>query len=123
MAEKSYQDFTIRGINHPKYNKYFIFESDAMEIIFQKLEMILFTNKGESLSDPNMGCNIEYYLWQTVVPTENIKDVIKEQIDIYIPELNNMKYNIIVDLYKGTFRDIGIINININGFNIDFVFE
>ena len=123
MPEKEYKDFTIRGVNHPKYNQYKIFEDDAMELIFQKLEMILFTNKGESISDPDMGCDIEYYLWQTTVPTQNIKDVIKNQIDLFITELNNMKYNITVDLYQGVYKDIGVINIQIQNFKIDFVFE
>ena len=85
--------------------------------------MILFTNKGEVLSDINMGCNLEYYLWQTRITTGNLKSKVEEQIATYIPELVRMGYTLDVQLFEGTLQDILYLNFVIKGYNIEFVFE
>ena len=47
MALKDVKDLVIRYDGHPKYISNKIIEDDEIEVIVQKLEMILFTNKGE----------------------------------------------------------------------------
>jgi hypothetical protein len=123
MALKDVKDFVIRYPGHPKYQEGRIVEDDEVEVIVQKLEMILFTNKGEVLGDTNIGVNLEYYLWQTKITTGNLKNKIDEQIAIYIPELINLGYTLNVNLYEGTLRDILFLNFTIKGYNIEFVFE
>jgi hypothetical protein len=123
MALKDVKDLVIRYPGHPKYQEGRIVEDDEIEVIVQKLEMILFTNKGEVLGDIEMGCNLEYYLWQTRVTTGNLKSKVEEQISIYIPELVNLGYSLSVDLYEGTLRDILYLNFIIKGYNIEFIFE
>ena len=123
MALRDVKDLVIRYPGHPKYQPDRIIEDDELEVIIQKLEMILFTNKGEVLGDINIGANLEYYLWQTKVTTGNLKAKVQEQIAIYIPELNTLGYTLEVLLYDGTLRDILYLNFIINGYNIDFIFE
>jgi hypothetical protein len=123
MALKSVKDLVIRYPGHPKYEPGRIIEDDEVEAIVQKLEMILFTNKGEVLGDTNIGVNLEYYLWQTRVTTGSLKSKVIEQINTYIPELNDLGYQFELYLYEGTVRDILYLNFIINGYNIDFVFE
>jgi phage baseplate assembly protein W len=123
MALKDVKDLVIRYPGHPKYQEGRIVEDDDVEVIVQKLEMILFTNKGEVLGDTDIGCNLEYYLWQTKVTTGNLKSKVNEQIQKYIPELVTMGYTLSVDLFEGTLRDILYLNFVIKGYNIDFVFE
>lgn len=123
MGFKDVKDLVIRYQGHPRYEPNRIVEDDEIEVIVQKLEMILFTNKGEVLGDLDIGCNLEYYLWQTKVTTSNLKNKVEEQIAIYIPELVRIGYTLDVVLYEGTLRDIMYLNFVIKGYNIDFVFE
>ena len=123
MALKDIKDLVIRYPGHPKYEEDRIVEDDEIEVIVQKLEMILFTNKGEVLGDVNIGANLEYYLWQTRITTGNLKNKIQEQIVTYIPELINLGYTLDLILYEGTLRDILYLNFVIQGYNIDFIFE
>jgi hypothetical protein len=123
MALKDVKDLVIRYPGHPKYEPGRIIEDDEVEVIVQKLEMILFTNKGEVLGDTEIGCNLEYYLWQTRITTGNLKSKVEEQINTYIPELIALGYSLEVLLYEGTLRDILYLNFQIKGYNIDFVFE
>lgn len=123
MILKDVKDFVIRYKSHPKYQSDRIIEDDEIEVIIQKLEMILFTNKGEVLGDVNFGVSLEYYLWQTRVTSSSLKNKIEEQISLYIPELNSLGYDLTVDLFEGTVRDILYLNFIIKGYNIDFIFD
>ena len=123
MALRDVKDLVIRYPGHPKYDQDRIVEDDEVEVIVQKLEMILFTNKGEVLGNLDIGANLEYYLWQTKVTTGNLKNKVEEQIVLYIPELISLGYTFDVQLYEGTLRDILYLNFVIKGYNIDFIFE
>ena len=123
MALKDVKDLVIRYPGHPKYQPDRIIEDDEVEVIVQKLEMILFTNKGEVLGNIDIGANLEYYLWQTRVTTGNLKNKVEEQIATYIPELIAIGYSFDVQLFEGTLRDILYLNFVIKGYNIDFIFE
>lgn len=123
MALKDVKDLVIRYDGHPKYEKNRIVEDDEIEVIVQKLEMILFTNKGEVLGDIEIGCNLEYYLWKTRVTTGTLKSKVEEQIASYIPELSALGYLFNIDLYEGTLRDILYLNFVIKGYNVQFIFE
>jgi phage baseplate assembly protein W len=123
MALKDVKDLVIRYPGHPKYQEGRIVEDDEVEVIVQKLEMILFTNKGEVLGNSDIGANLEYYLWQTRVTTGTLKKKVDEQIATYIPELILLGYTLSVDLYEGQLRDILYLNFVIKGYNIEFVYE
>ena len=123
MPTADIKDFNIRYKGHPKYNEYRFVEDRTMEFIVQKLEMVLFTNKGDLVDDYNFGANLEFYLWSTKVPSGKIKNEIQNQINTYIPELNTVDYTIDVGIYEGTARDILTINIKIKEVEIDFVLK
>jgi hypothetical protein len=123
MALKDVKDLVIRYPGHPRYEPGRIVEDDEIEVIIQKLEMILFTNKGEVLGDIEIGVNLEYYLWQTRVTTGNLKNKVEEQISTYIPELKTLGYTLEVYLYEGTLRDILVLDFVIKGYNIEFIYE
>ncbi|MFW6225796.1 MAG: hypothetical protein ACOC3V_02405 [bacterium] len=121
MPRTDIKDLNIRGRNHPKYNSRRIIEDRTLEFTIQKLENVLFTNKGEVLGDPNFGCNLEYYLWSTNVPVSKIRNEIVNQINRYLPELNQIQYNLSIDILEGTYRDILQINITIKDTMANFV--
>lgn len=121
MPEADIKDFNIRGDEHPKYNSKRIVEDRPIEFIIQKLENILYTNKGDVLGDENFGADLEYYLWSTNVPAAKIEDNIKEQINVYLNELNKYEYDFSVELYEGTIRDILFVNFKIREVDVDFI--
>lgn len=120
---KDARDFTIRYPGHPRYLSTKIVEGDPVEVILQKLEMVLFTNRGEVLGDPSFGASLEYYLWRTELPANSIKSEIDDQVHQYVPELNQMGYRSSVDLYKGSVRDIMVVNIFFSDRNVRYVLE
>lgn len=122
MALKDVKDLVIRYDGHPKYEVNRIIEDDEIEVIVQKLEMVLFTNSGEVFGDP-IGANLEYYLWQTKVSTSTLKKKIEDQIFIYIPELIKLGYDLRIDVYDGEARDILYVSFVIKGYNIEFIYE
>lgn len=122
MALRDVKDLVIRYDGHPKYEVNRIVEDDEVEVIVQKLEMVLFTNSGEVIGS-GIGANLEYYLWQTRVSTNTLRRQIEQQIFEYIPELIQLGYEMSVDVYDGVYRDILYLSFIIKGYNIDFIFE
>ena len=119
-----FKDIVIRWPGHPKYKgRDYIIENDLVEVVVQKLEMLLFSTKGAVLGDEDMGCNLEYYLWQTSVPNETLKSIITEQIITYIPELYAMGYTLDLNIFEGTIQDILVLNFVIKGYNVSFIFS
>lgn len=119
-----WKDLTIRWDGHQKYKSTQLFEDDLMEIIIQKFEMILFTNKNEIYGQDgfNLGVNLEYYLWETKISNDLIKTKIIQQVNQYIPELNLIGYDLELKIFNGEVRDILEINTTIKGYNLSFVF-
>lgn len=89
-----YTDFYITNPNEPTFNQYQVIEDDIINVIIQKYKLILFTNKGDVMGDPNFGGDLEYLLFQTKVSNDYVKNSIITQINTYIPELINMNYYI-----------------------------
>ena len=122
---EDWKDLTIRWNGHQKYQSFKMIEDDLIEVIVQKLEMILFTNTNEVLGQDgyNMGVNLEYYLWQTKISNSIIQGKIAQQINRYIPEMNILEYNMSLKIFPGTVRDILEIYITIKGYNLEFIFS
>ncbi len=121
MPTADIRDFNIRGKDHPKYSSTRVLEDRTVEFVVQKLENVLFTNKGDVLGDPDFGANLEFYLWSTNVPVGKIEQQIRNQIEIYIPELKTFQYTLAVEIYEGTVRDILQVNIKIKDTKVNFV--
>jgi hypothetical protein len=118
-----FKDLYIKYDGHPRFHTNDVVEDDVVEVIVQKLEMVLFTIKGALYGEPNLGANLEYYLWQTKVPSSDIRSNIVKQIDTYIPELNEIGYKLSVDLLEGSYRDILHLNFAIKGYNYQMLLK
>lgn len=122
MALNSVRDLVIRDNTHPRYINDKIIEDDEIEVIVQKLEMVLFTSDNDVIGD-DVGVNLEYFLWQTKVSVGTLDSKIREQIVKYIPELTQIGYHLDIEIFEGTYRDIMNLNFIIKGYNIGFIFE
>lgn len=97
MPEPDFRDHYIGYKGHPRFVPNKIIEDDAIRVIVQKIEMILFTNKGEILGNPNFGCDLEKILFETRLARTDVIRTIVEQINDYIPELSNIDYGLDVE--------------------------
>ena len=98
----NYSDFYITYNNHPNYSASTLFTIDRFSQLITKLEMILFTNQGDVISDAGMGCNLELYLNDFFTSTDVVQRTISQQINTYIPELNGNYDMGVRILYSGT---------------------
>lgn len=87
-------DFYIKYPEHPSYLPNKITEDDVINVIIQKYEMILFTNQGEVLGDPEFGGNLEELLYETKVSAAYVENQLNEQILRYIPEIADIGYKL-----------------------------
>jgi hypothetical protein len=96
-------------------------EGDVINVIVQKLEMLLFTRTGEVYGQVPFGADLEYYLWQTDVSVRDLRSLIVTQISTYIPELDTIGYTLDVSVYEGPIQDTLVLNFVIKGYNVEFI--
>ena len=120
MAAVDFTDFYILYKEHPRYVPKELIEDEVINVIIQKYEMVLFTNKGEVLGDPNFGANLPELLFQTKVSDTYVKDVINEQIATYIPELLSTNYtlNVVFVQDPENYQDIMFVNLKVADYDI-----
>jgi hypothetical protein len=92
-------DFYIGYKNHPKFIDKKMIEDDLIRIIVQKYEMIIFTNKGDVLGDPNFGGDLPKLLYQTRVSAETVERNLLEQIFEYIPEISDLNFQLKAEFF------------------------
>lgn len=123
MAEFDFRDLYIGYQGHPKFQINKIIVDEAVRVIVQKYEMILFTNKGELLGDPNFGCDLVKLLFQTKISSFAVKNIIIEQIKEYISELNGINYTLDVVFQQDpeNYQDVMIINFSLADYEVNAV--
>jgi hypothetical protein len=116
----NFTDFYIIGSDDPSYVQFELIEDEPIGVIIQKYKMILFTNKGEVLGDPNFGCNLLELLYETRVSESYVKSIIEDQIATYIPELLNANYslNIVFVQDPNNYQDIMFVNLKVADYDI-----
>lgn len=125
MANFDFSDFYIKYYGHPSFNDTELIQDEIVRVIVQKYEMILFTNKGEVLGDPNFGGDIEKLLHQTKVSSKYVEKNLNEQIGIYIPEIVGISYELNVTFSQNpdSYSDIMFIDFKIKEYEVNSYFE
>jgi hypothetical protein len=123
MKVSDNNEFYIRSSSHPSYEDTKIVEEELINVIIQKLEMIIFSSRGDLYGDQFFGSDLEYYLWSTRIPSSEIKKKVNNQILKYIPELMIMGYSLDVEIYEGSVKDILYLKYKIKDYNINFIID
>ncbi len=125
MANFNYVDFYIRYPGHPTFSPLDIIEDEVVRVIVMKVEMILFTDKGESIADPNFGADLNTFLHETRVSADFVKRQLVEQLTTYVPELNGIEYSIDVQFSENpeSYSDIMFIDFKIRDIEINAYFS
>ena len=123
MAEFDFRDHYIGHPGRPKYIVNKMIEDDAVRVIIQKLEMILFTNKGELLGRPDFGCDLENLLFETRIARSGVIEIIRQQIEDYIPEIRDINYGLDVQFSEDpeNFQEVMEIFFEIADYDVYFV--
>jgi hypothetical protein len=100
MGNFNFSDFYLGYPGHPRFRDKELIEDDVIAVIVQKWEMILFTNKGEVFGDPELGGDLQYYLHETRLSSESIKNDLNQQISAYIPEIGGVPYTLEVSFFE-----------------------
>jgi len=121
MSNFNFIDFYIGYPGHPSYRTPDIIEDDVVRVIVQKYEVIIFTNKGELLGDPNFGADLVKLLHETRISAESVEVDIKAQIADYIPEIDGLEYELSVEFLEDPERhqEVMVVNFTLNGYQVD----
>lgn len=113
-------DFYIGYPGHPRFRDPGLIEDDVIRVIVQKYEMVIFTNKGDLLGDPNFGSNLPELLHQTRLSAEVIEGDIRAQIADYIPEIDEIDYDLKVEFFEDPERhqDYMVIGFKIRDYEV-----
>lgn len=116
MANFNFIDFYIGYPGHPRYQSAEMIEDDLIRVIVQKYEVIVFTNKGEVLGQPDFGGNLIELLHETRYDSQTVEENIRAQIQEYIPELNGVEYSLTVEFFADTerYQEYMVVNFTIS---------
>lgn len=97
-----------------------LIEDDVVKVIVQKYEMIIFTNKGEVLGEPNFGADLTLLLHETKLSAESVEGDIRAQIADYIPEIDSIGYDLSVEFFDDPERhqEYMVVSFTINDYEI-----
>lgn len=124
MANFDFKDIYIKYKENPSYDPTEIIQDEIVDVILQKYEMILFTNKGEVLGVPDLGGDLERLLHQTKVSSKFVEKELNKQISEYIPELTGIDYQLEVSFEPNpnNYSDIMLIDFKIKGKEVNAYF-
>lgn len=108
-------DLYIKIDGDPGYNPNIIEVVDEVLILLGQIEMLLFTRKGDVLGAPTMGIDLEDMIYSLTVSAGVIETAIYNQIQNYCTLANKYKVDVNVRFFKGTERDIAVVDILVDG--------
>jgi len=115
-----FKDFYVMYKGNPYYEGDKIEEDSVIRVIIQKYYNLLFTNKGDVLGDPEFGANLEELLYETGLDVVSVRQVIIDQLELYIPEIFGTSFDIgvvfVEDPYN--YQEMMFINLTISDFDI-----
>jgi hypothetical protein len=120
MDNKNFIDFYIGYPGHPSYRTSEMIEDDVVRVIVQKYEVIVFTNKGDLLGDPNFGADLVALLHETRISAEAVEADIENQILTYIPEIADVEYAVDVEFFEDpdNYQEVMVVDFQIAGYQV-----
>ena len=87
----------------------------SLENLIGQIRMLLFTKPGEIINDLAFGIDIESLVFSTNLSNVAIQEKISTAIYRYCPDAGEFTVKRSVEFYKGTARDMCLIDISIDG--------
>ncbi len=109
------QEIYMRDINDPHYSSNVLHHSDQIEALLGQIKMLLFTKKGQVLGNFDFGIDLEDLLFSLNLDAAQLENRINAAIYRYCPASAQFNVTAVTEFYKGTVRDVCVINIAIEG--------
>ena len=107
------KEIYFRDPTDPKYNSKKLETSSNLESVLNKIRMLLYTNRGEVLGEPDLGMDLEDYLFQFGFDESELRNRFNSQINQYVPEARDFKISIDMDVETDSVQNHVYIYINI----------
>ena len=107
-------DMYIRNPDDPNFKPGIVEIWDDLEMFIQQIEMVLMTERGEILGEPDFGANLEYYVHGLNINSGRIERLVQNQIVEYCTLASKFPFTVSMSFYKGDVRDIGLLEIEID---------
>ena len=104
----------MRDTDDPHYKEGILEINDELEMLIGQIKMLLFTNTGEVLGQPDFGINLEEQLFTFNLNESALKTMLQEQTVRFIPLADKYNVQYQARFVRGTTRDMCVIDISIN---------
>ena len=101
-------------IEDPNHNANTVHIENEISQLITQIETMLFTDRGTVLGNPNFGASLETLIYELNANEEQIKGLVNEQIDMYIPLAEKYDTQVDITFQRGEIRDIANLNITID---------
>lgn len=104
-------DMYIKSEGDPGYIANVVELYDELDIFLQQIEMLLFTRQRTVLGEPLMGIDIEDQIYNLNVSQGILRTAIIDQVSTFCPLARKYQFQVSIQFYRGTERDIAVIDI------------
>lgn len=101
-------------IDDSDYQKSNIDIVDELSIYVNQIRNIFSSEEGTVMGASDMTLNLEYYVFETQISADVLKNLIYEKLLRFASYYNKFRTTVSVNYSKGILRDIATIDININ---------
>ena len=105
----------MRDPSDPFYQPNTLEVNSDIEALLAEIRMILYTKQGEVLGSYDFGYNLEDNLYLFNLSSSDLRNKLVQAIYYYCPDAQTYNVDISVQFFKGSVRDICLIDILING--------
>lgn len=105
----------MRDPSDPLYTENVLEQSSEIETLLGEIRMIMFTKQGDVLGSYTFGYNLEDYLFLFNLNESEMRSKLVEAIFYYCPDAKRFNVDVSVQFFRGTIRDVCLIDIYIDG--------
>jgi len=109
------RELYFRDPSDPKYSRSKMDETGKLEAVLSKIRMILYTNRGDVLGEPEFGMSLEQHLFDFGLNEGAVREKFQAQVAKYIPEAGDFDIDCSVQIKTDGLRDVGYLYITLQG--------
>jgi len=107
-------EFYIKDIGEPNYKPDAIQQDAELGMLLTQIETMLFTRKGEVLGSPDFGANLEDHVYELRYNDYQLKKIIDEQLNAYVPLSRKYNVNVTVEVVEDTTHHVMFLDITVD---------
>lgn len=108
------KEIYLRNPDDPLYRPDVLEHSSSLENLVGQIRMLLFTKKGDVMGSYDFGVDLEGDIFSLNLSQSALETKIRDQVYRYCPDASNFGVTVDVKFFRGTVRDIVLIDIIID---------